>query len=288
MNDKIVKILDSFKICDGIYKREYVEAALVLKDEITPSLIDILEKLLLNPHEYTENQELYDHIYGVMLLGHFKEPLAHELIIDIFSLPDDLPDSLFGDISTSDLPAILVNTCGGVIDHIKTMILNKNSDVYCRISACQALVYAVVEGYILRKEAVEFFGTLFTGDEADETSDFWGLLASITCDLCPKEITNVIQKGFENGVIMPGVIGYQEFERVLDQGEEYCLEKLKGDFDNHNLNDIHGSMSWWDCFKREKIHEKNPDHYLLEAAKKKKSKARKKSKQARASKKKNR
>jgi hypothetical protein len=60
-----------------------------------------------------------------MLLGHFKKQSAHKLIIEIFSLPDNLPDQLFGDICTSNLPTILLNTCGGSVDHIKSMALDK-------------------------------------------------------------------------------------------------------------------------------------------------------------------
>lgn len=290
IKDQISEILAAFRIYDGIYKRKEISAAIKLKDEITPSLIMILDDLLSNPNEYVENGDLYDHIYAVMLLGHFKKPSAHKLIIDIFSLPNDLPDQLFGDICTANLPTILFNTCGGATDHIKTMILNKEVDDFCRISACQALAYGVIQGYLPRKEVVEFFGTLFTGDETDEVSDFWGLLASIACDLCPKEIINVIQDAFEDGLIMPGLIGYEYFERALDMGEEYCLEKAKSDFEYKSLEDLHGTMSWWGCF--DQGYKKVPNDISAQAIKKtKKKKAankKKKRKQAKKSRKKNR
>jgi hypothetical protein len=292
IDNQISEILDAFKVYDGIYKREYVDAAIGLKDEITPYLIMVIETVLSNPNEYIENEDLYDHIYAVMLLGHFKKQSAHKLIIDLFSLPDDLPDSLFGDICTSNLPTILYNTSGGVTDHIKSMILNKEVDDYCRISACQALAYAAIEGSVPREEVVEFFGTLFTGDETNEISDFWGLLASITCDLCPEEIIEVIQEAFETGLIMPGIIGYQHFERALDMGEEYCLEKAKSDFENHNLNNLHGAMSWWGCFDQEERYKNIPDYNSLQDIKKTKKKKiaakKKKQKQAKKSRKKNR
>lgn len=31
-----------------------------------------------------------------MLLGHFKDSRAHNLIIDLFSLPDEIPHELYG------------------------------------------------------------------------------------------------------------------------------------------------------------------------------------------------
>ena len=40
MNEKISEILDGFKIFDGIYKRELIDSAIELKDEISPSPTD--------------------------------------------------------------------------------------------------------------------------------------------------------------------------------------------------------------------------------------------------------
>ena len=82
-----------------------------VKEEITPHLIEILENALADPDSYIQNEDLYDHIYSLMLLGHFSEPKAHNVIIDLFCLPNDMPHELFGDLTTSDLPAILLRTC---------------------------------------------------------------------------------------------------------------------------------------------------------------------------------
>ena len=126
----ITEILEAFKISDGIYKREQVDAAIELKEEITPSLIEILENVLADPDKYIENDDRYDHIYALMLLGHFRESKAHKVIIDLFSLPGNTAHELFGDLATSDLPTILVRTCGGAVELIKSMALNQHADDY--------------------------------------------------------------------------------------------------------------------------------------------------------------
>lgn len=296
----IAEILESFRIFDGSYKREQIDAAINLKDEITPHLIKILETVLADPEKYFSDENLNDHTYAVMLLGQFKEPKAHKVIVDLFSLPDDLPDKLFGDITTSNLPVILLNTCSGSIELIKSLILNKEADYFCRISACHALAYAVIEGYVSREEVVTFFGTLFTGEETDEVSDFWGLLANIVCDLYPEEIMETIKKAYDDELIMPGMIPYSEFENALKIDKDKCLEKLKIDLERHSLDDIHASMSWWACFNEEsKIFASStglegdfyPSDYEQPSSKSQKIKKKakkKKRKQAKASKKKNR
>ena len=298
----ITEILEAFRILDGIYKKEQVDAAIALKEEITPFLIEILETVLANPDEYIDNDERYDHIYSLMLLGHFKESKAHNLIIDLFSLPDEIPHELFGDLTTSDLPIILLRTCGGSIERIRSMASNKDVDDYCRISALTAMAYADVEGIASREEVISFFGTLFTGNETDEDSDFWGLLAGLAYDLYPEELMDTIKKAYNDDLIASGMIRYEDFEQALEDGKESCLERLKTDLEGQSLDDIHDSMSWWACFNEEPqfysaqdpddlikyTHLTHSDQSTHKSKTKSKKAKKKKRKQAKASKRKNR
>ena len=296
----IPEILESFNTYDGIYKREQIDAAINMKDEITPHLIKILEDAYTDYEKYISDENLYNHIYALMLLGHFKEPKSHKVIIDLFSLPGDIPNKLFGDLTTSNLPVILLNTCGGSVKLIKSLILNKDAYDYCKVSACQALSYSVIKGYVSRESVLKLFGTLFTGEEADEISDFWGLMADFACDLYPEEIIDVIQQAYEDGLIMPGMTAYSDFEDALELGKDECLEKLKVDLERNRFEDIHDSMSWWACFN-EKSDVLSPSsgmengllpddsgHPSSKSQKKKTKAKKKKQKQAKASKKKNR
>jgi hypothetical protein len=187
-----------------------------------------------------------------MLLGHFKESKAHNVIVDLFSLPDDMSYKLYGDFITGELPTILVRTCDRHIDLIKSMVLNKNIYGFSRISAANAMTYAVVDGIVTREEVLSFFGTLFTGNEADEMPDFWSILATCAYYLYPEEIMDTIKKAYDDGLIFSGAIGYGEFEEMLEAGEEKCLERLKNDYKRQSLDDIHDSMSGWACFKQAK------------------------------------
>lgn len=50
----ITEILEKFRIFDGNYKRDQVDAAIELQEEITPFLIEILDNVLANPDPYLE------------------------------------------------------------------------------------------------------------------------------------------------------------------------------------------------------------------------------------------
>jgi hypothetical protein len=291
-DSRITEILKAFEVFDGLYKRDEVEAAVELQKEITPHLIEVLEKVLSDPAAHTESQDYYAHIYALILLGHFKEQRAHRPIIELFSLPPDLPHQLFGDVVTEDLPIIMLKTCGGSTDKIKSLILNTAADEYCRSSAMRAMVFAVVDGIIPREDVLALFGSLFTGNEAPLDSAFWSLLAHNMCDLYPEEMMGVIEKAYQDGLIAPGFIGIEDFELALSGGKEEAFEQVRAEMRRRSPEDVHGYMSGWACFtpkeqplsssisSREEQKRKSPKYQ--------KTRIRKKRKRERASRKKGR
>jgi hypothetical protein len=169
-------ILKSFKLYDKEYKREAVDAAIAQREEITPHLLSALEDVLKEPEKFADhNSGYFGHIYAFMLLGHFCEEKAHDVIVNIFSLPNELPDKLFGDMVTEDLPIVLLRTCGGNTERIKELILNKDAYEYSRGAAIEALSYAYIEGYITREKTISFFRGLFVGKEAGSSLTFYDI-----------------------------------------------------------------------------------------------------------------
>jgi len=251
VNDRISNILAAFETFDGIYKRDEVDAALALQDEITPHLIAILENVLAEPVAYAQRPGYFGHIYAIQLLGHFLEPRAHDVIVDLASLPPRIPHDLFGDTVTESLASILFGTCGGSIERITELLLSRQADEYCRSAASRALVYAAVEGTVPREEILALFGSLFTGNEADPGSDFWGCLASSICDLYPEELMNVVKKGFEDGLISGRIIDYAFFEETLRRGKERALNKVRDNLKRYAPANFHDRMSWWACFRQQ-------------------------------------
>jgi hypothetical protein len=288
--EKLSQTLRALEIYDGTYKREYVNAAIEMKEEITPYLIEILEKVLSNPAEYVAREDYHAHIYALMLLGHFGEHRAHKTIVELFSLPGDIPDKLFGDIITEDLPVILFRTCDGLLDMIRSLVLNRGAYEFCRGSAIRAITFAVAEGIVEREGVLDFFGSLFTGDEADPSSHFWDALASDVCALYPEELMDTIKKAYQDGLISPGYIQYKHFEKALQDGKEICLEKVRKKLQRRSMDDLHRSMSWWACFDRQKEPFLPVSNASIQQSKKNKKKAKKKKrrKMAKASKRKNR
>ena len=284
---KLSETINDLECYDGVYKREAVDAAIGLKDEITPVLIGVLEKIIIAPDDYVDMDDYYAHIYAVMLLGHFKEVRAHTAIVDLFSLPENILEGLFGDLVFEDLPAILLRTCGGSLDEIESLALNNASWDRSRYAALKSLVLGVLEGVLDRDETLAFFSSLFTGEEADYPSDFWNYLAKCVYDLYPEELMDTIKKAYTEDLIDSDMIGIQDFEFALEKTKEEFIEERRLEEHHKSMDDLHSRMSWWACFDR-KIDVPRISSSPKPKRKPKSNKKKNKKKMKKASKKKNR
>ncbi|WP_028581530.1 DUF1186 domain-containing protein [Desulfogranum japonicum] len=288
---EIHELIQSLEIFDKKYKREEIDEALRKRDEITPHLIHLLENVLQNSEKYAARDSKYwGHIYAFMLLGYFGETKAHDVIVNLFSLPNEQPEYLFGDSVTEGLPIVLLRTCGGNVEKIKELILNKEAYDYCRGSALRALSYALIEGYITREEILTFYRELFSVEPTSPDSAFHDLLASCIHDIFPEELMDVIENAYNEELIDPFFISYKDFTDVLMVGKEKCLDNLRRKIERSQIYNIHDSMSTWACFDQpEKKMSKNTPTGLLQNKKKPNPKIKKsKRKQSKASKKANR
>jgi hypothetical protein len=287
-SENVQHILEEFDRNDGTYKQKAMEEAAALKDEITPYLIDHLERLLSNPERYLEEGHWLNS-YAFILLGHFREAKAHKVILKIATLPEKVLDKLFGDMITEDFPWIFYATCGDSIELLRELVLDKTAYDYCRGAAAQAIVYAAVGGVITREAAIEFFGSLFTGSEASEGSDFWSFTASKIAYLYPEEAMGVIRKAYEDGLIYDGYIDYEFFERALIEGKDKVLERTRREMERSlNVDDIHSYMSWWACFDKKTQPSEFHDYRSSVASKNDRAMRKKKKKIIKASRRKNR
>jgi hypothetical protein len=276
----IQNLVDELSLYDGRYKRELVDAALARREEITPHLMALLEAVRDNPRPYAGDDSFFGHLYALFLLGHWRETSAHRLVIDIFSLPDDLPEELFGDVLNEDLPGLLLNTCGGNLESIKAFADNPAASEDCRASALQALSYAVVTGDLDRAGAVSYFqGRMKDALDADSAA----LVEATACgllDLFPEESMDLIARAYDRGLIDPTYVSREDFSGQLAEGRDATLGQLAARWLARNPADFHKRMAWWACFQQEgpapPIRTPRPDDRQNQQRRRMKKKARRK------------
>jgi hypothetical protein len=221
--DELIADLDFWT---GRTKIELVDEAIERWGEIMPHLLAHLEMVIADPAGYLdEDHDLLP--YALLLLAHFREQRAHPLMLSLFSLSGDALHELLGDIKTTVLPAFLLRTGGGSLDGVKTLVINRSADQFLRWAAMETLCLAVAAGMADRTEIMEFLKGLLTGEEDVPDSYFWAGIANSLCDLYPDEVMDVVRKAYEDGLIFPGAITLDDFERTLALGLEDSIANLR-------------------------------------------------------------
>jgi hypothetical protein len=253
MNDsEIQTLLAKFDLLSSTYLRDEVDEALNHQEALTPHLLRIIEDAAENPLRQVL-EEHNAHVYAATLLSHFREPAAHLPLVRAFSVaPEPLAD-LWGDMTTETLPTLLYNTCDGSIEAIKELVVNRTIDQYVRCAAMEALSYVAAFEPSRRDEVVQFLQGLFTGEEADRESYFWGNLTATLCDLHPGDSMEIIRKAFDDKIVQPGFIGWGNVEVASELSREAAQESLQTWVKARMPADIHGYISWFAEFHQEEL-----------------------------------
>ncbi|MCL1984903.1 MAG: DUF1186 family protein, partial [Betaproteobacteria bacterium] len=148
---------------------------------------------------------------------------------------------------------ILYRTCGGSMEAIKELIANRTIDQYVRCAAMEALSYAVAFQPALRQEVVHFFQGLFTGEEAESDSCYWGNLAATLCDLHPGESMEILRRAHDAGIIYSGFIAWKDIEDANGKNPETAMERLRPWVTARMPADVHAYIAWFAGFHRQEL-----------------------------------
>ena len=283
VNDALLE-LDEF---NGSYPKDALDLLLQNREEAVPHLIRALEYLCEDPERcLTEDPRWQRYVFSAFLLGYFRENRAHDPLIKLFSLPGGYVDSLFGEVITEDLPALLYRTSNGSLDSIKQLALKKDVGEYIRGAAIEALALAVYDVQLDREDLLDYFASLFKRkDLAEEHSFFWSSIAFSMCDLYPLGYIDIVEQAYKDRLIEPDSVGLGSFKRVLDKGKAKALSKFPEILHRRDLDlDFHRNISSWACYRDE---DEFSDNMLL-GSKSYKNREKRKRKAVKNSKRKNR
>ena len=244
----IQALLARFDYTDGVYLRDEMDIAVAQREAITPHLIALLDDLADNPLRYTlEGRN--GHVYAVSLLSHFRETAAHRAIIRAFTVPREQLEELWGDMITETLPTLLHRTCGGSLDRIRALVVNREVNPFVRGAAIEALTFAVAEGVADRDETVAFVQGLFTGEEAEADSFFWSNLVATLCDLHPGDSMELIRRACADNLVQQDYIAPEDVERSLAMDRAEAMDALRERTRRRMPADLHRYISWFAEFQ---------------------------------------
>jgi hypothetical protein len=246
------EILHQFERATARFARAAVEAAVARREEITPKLLRILEETADRAAQFDAEGDYMAHLYAMFLLAQFRETRAYPLVVRFASLPGDLLDSLCGDFITEDLGQVLASVCGGELAGIQSLIENEATDEWVRGAALSSLLTLVAAGQKSRDEIVGYFAGLFRGKLLRKWSHVWDTLVSYSSDLYPEELLDDIKRAYEDGLVDPRYIGFDNVKRDLAVGKDRILARLANNPHRRLVEDTVAEMGWWACFREDR------------------------------------
>ncbi len=242
----ILEIVHQLERCQAPFPKILVDQAVAHREEITPELLLILERVTDAPATYASDGEYFGHIFAMFLLAKFRETRAYPLLLRIVSIPGQDVFDLLGDTVTENLGSILASVSGGDDSGLRALIENPSANEFVRSAAMQAMVTLVATGQRSRDEVIAYFAELFHRLER-EPNYVWSELANICADLCPVELQAEIEQAYDDDLIDPHVIDRDDIRDAIQLGVDKSVAEL------HQrryrlIDDLKMEMGWMSGF----------------------------------------
>ncbi len=180
---EVKEILAQLRYYTGQFPRAALEAAIRRKDEVTPSLLDVLQRSTDNLQATKEDEKRMDYTFAMFLLAQFREKRAYPLLCRFFSGLEGDEYWFCGDIVTEDLPRLWASVFDGNLDALVAIVENPRIDQFIRIAAVKAMGILYLHGELDRERITETFHKLIDNSEVKKSPDVIGDLVYLAGEL---------------------------------------------------------------------------------------------------------
>ncbi len=224
-------------------------------------LLRTIERALADPTGLPEGDGIL-FSYATYLLAKWREPRAYPLIIRWLSLPDEDAFEIGGDTVTQDGDRILASTFDGNLEPIKSLILNRRANEYCRGQAVEAMALLAAWGEVPREIVEGYFLWLAREGLERDFSHVWDNLASSAVDIEAVQVFPELRRAYDEGLIERGFMTPSTLDEVEAGPRGKWIERHRASYPP--ISDVAEATSWWQCFS--KPYRKSTAHQLGDLA----------------------
>ncbi len=222
---KTEDILHSLEHSPTTFPEEALLAAIDNQTTITPLLLSLLNKVILDYREIS--RDYFGHSYALMLLAQFRCKEAFPIVLELCSLPDRYLSILLnpGEIKTEKLHKIIASTFDGDIEAIYSIIKNDNLGVWARDACIRSLLCLCREQKIERTGIIAFFKYLFNGGLNSTDGFILATTVTCACDLYAEELYEDIKEVFRTTKIDCSIVDLRWVKNIFGIKKEAILKK---------------------------------------------------------------
>jgi hypothetical protein len=243
------QILAELSVVRDTQPVEALAAADLHREALTNPLVQGILRGLQDPAGSSENDGLL-FSYAMYLLAKWRERRAYPLMVRWLSLPGEGAFEIGGDTVTQEGSRFLASTCGGDLEPIKALILNREANEYSRSQAVEALALLAAWGELPYESVVDYFLWLAREGLEREPSNAWNSLAANCADIEALAVFPDLRRAYEQGLIESLYMQPSELDEVEATPRGKGIARLR---ERHPpIADVARETSWWACFHRER------------------------------------
>ena len=238
------KIINELRYFNKNFPQEALKKAMNAKEEITPILLEELDKIIACPEIVTENPDYMLHTYAIYLLAQFREKKAFTRIIDLIAFTPEEVEAFFGDILTEGLPSILYSTFDGDLNSLQSIIENPLLNIYVRSAALDVYGKLYSDELVSKEECIDYLRELVYDNFYDINFDLATEVQDVVIQEHIFEMIDDIQLLYDQNRIDTMMCGqYDDFIDFIFS-YEYESERVR------YIDDVIKEMYWWSCFEQ--------------------------------------
>jgi hypothetical protein len=253
----LIEILDALRFTpkDRNYPEEVIQAAIAEKEEITPILLKELEDIFDDPDLMKDDEDYMLPFYAMFILAKLREPKAFSRIINLFSLPPEVVDVFFGDISTESLQNLLASTFDGDVKPLLNFIKNEACFEWARGGAARALVTLYANELIERDVVQSHFLDLLNTVPYNEKNVAYDSIMRAAIEIKPDgELNKKISDSLNEHMFDPWIGLEGLYEKMSPKSVEEAFDELKKGQNHDLIDNVKDCLGYWQCFQADIPH----------------------------------
>lgn len=216
------------------------------RDLMVPRLTQVLREAITAAREGNIPQG-NAYFIGLFLLTEFQAREAFTVILEAFTLPDDLPYDLFSDALTEFFPRVLALFDGENAETIERIIGDRALDEFVRAAAVLAYGYLARDGRLSYDEVVNRLRRHLRRATAENDKEIAGELVAELADLAAAESLGDIRDAFLHRAVDESLIDLRSAEEMIAEGKP-ALQAFYKNLPPTGMPDTIEELSDWAAF----------------------------------------
>jgi uncharacterized protein len=225
-----------------------IRAARERRDETAPVFVDLVERYLAGETGAGELEEALFFVFH--LLGEWREKSAYQPFARLLAGPPDRLEQAIGDAITETSHRVMAAVFDGDPRPLYQVIEAEHADEFVRSRMLEALAMVTLAGGLDRVEVATYLRNAFMTLRPHAANFVWQGWQSAIALLGLKELSALVKKAFDRGLIGPEVMEYQDFRGDL----KYALAHPEAPWQPTSVGeftpfgDTIEELSWWYAF----------------------------------------